>query len=59
VQPRRVLAVGLVVFAVIWILIDGPIEGPVLLTLNQSHGVTMADMLSVIAVFAAAVLWFR
>lgn len=55
---RRVLAVVLVVLAVVWVLVDGPVEGRVLVVFNRTHGLTVADLASVVAVLvAAALLW--
>ena len=55
--PRRVLAGVLVVLAVVWVLVDKPVEGPTVLVLTRHHGVTVADLLSVAALLAAVVLW--
>ena len=54
---RRVLmAILLVIAAVIWVRINGPVEGRTLLVLSQNHGITVADMLSVVALAMAAVI---
>ena len=54
---RRVVTAGLlVVCAVIWVLVNGPIEGPTLLVLSPDHGVTLSDLASVAAVVVAAAL---
>jgi hypothetical protein len=53
---RGVLAAGLVVAAVVWFRVNGPVEGKVLIVLSYNHGVTVADLLSVAAVLLAAVL---
>jgi hypothetical protein len=53
---RRWLAVGLAGAAVIWILVNGPVEGPVLLTLTPSHGITVADLPSLALIIIAAVI---
>jgi hypothetical protein len=50
------LAVGLVGAAVIWILINGPVEGPVLLTLTASHGITVADLVSLGLIIIAGLI---
>ena len=44
--------------AVVWVRINGPVEGRTLLVLSRNHGVTSADMLSVLALAGAAVLAF-
>jgi hypothetical protein len=53
---RRWLAVALVAAAVIWILINQPVEGPVLLTLSATHGITVADLLSIAFLMIAGLL---
>jgi hypothetical protein len=54
---RRVLLAGLlVVGAVIWAKIDKPIEGRTLLELTPHHGLTTADLLSVVMLAMALVL---
>jgi hypothetical protein len=53
---RSCLAVGLVGAAVIWILINGPVEGPVLLTLTASHGITVADLVSLGLIIIAGLI---
>jgi hypothetical protein len=53
---RLLLAALLVVAAVVWVRINGPVEGRTLLVLSRNHGVTSADMLSVLALAGAAVL---
>jgi len=52
-RRRRVLAGVLVVFAVVWVLVNAPVEGPTLLVLTRTHGITAADLLSVAAVLVA------
>lgn len=50
---RAGLAAGLVVAAGIWVLVNKPVEGPTLLVLSPSHGVTFADLLSLVALGVA------
>lgn len=52
---RALLAVILVAAGLVWLRVDEPIEGRVLLELTPNHGITSADLLSV-AAFAAAVI---
>jgi hypothetical protein len=52
-RGRRVLAGVLVVLAVVWVLVNEPVEGPTLLVLTRTHGITAADLLSVAAVLVA------
>jgi hypothetical protein len=57
-RRRTWLAMGLVAAAAIWILVNGPVEGPVLLVLSPSHGITVADLPSIGAVgIAGLILW--
>lgn len=51
-----VVALGLVVVAVIWVLVDGPVEGATLVVVTPDHGLTVADLLSFAALAVAAVL---
>lgn len=52
--PRT--AAVLVLVAALWLLVNGPTEGRVLLSLSPSRGVTVADLLAVPPVALAAVL---
>ena len=57
-RRRTWLAMGIVVAAAIWVLVNGPVEGPVLLVISPSHGVTVADLPSIGAVvIAGLILW--
>ena len=53
---RVALAAGLVVLAGVWVLVNKPVEGPTLLVLSPSHGVTFADLFSLVALGVAAEL---
>jgi hypothetical protein len=53
---RLLLAVLLVAAAVIWAKINKPIEGETLLVLSRNHGITTADMLSVVLLAMAVVV---
>ena len=55
---RRVTALVLVVFGGVWLLVNSPVEGPVLVRLTPGHGLTTADLLSVLAFLIAGWLWF-
>ena len=37
-------AVTLAVVSVVWLLVNGPMEGPVLLTVAPGHGITGGDL---------------
>ena len=53
---RRVVAALLVVLAVVWLFVNRPVEGPTLLVLSRNHGITAADLLSVLLVLVAVAL---
>jgi hypothetical protein len=53
---RLLLAALLVVAAVIWVRINKPVEGRTLLELTSNHGVTTADLLSLVALAMALVI---
>jgi hypothetical protein len=53
---RRWLAAGLAAAAVGWVLVNGPVEGPVLLILTSSHGITVADLPAIAVLVIAGVL---
>jgi hypothetical protein len=56
-SARRLLLAGLlVVSAVIWVRINKPVEGDVLLELTSRHGVTTADLLSLVMLAMAVVI---
>lgn len=56
-SARRLLLAGLlVVAAVIWVRINKPVEGDVLLELTSRHGVTTADLLSLVMLAMAVVI---
>jgi hypothetical protein len=55
---RLLLAALLVIAAVIWARINKPVEGRTLLELTSNHGVTTADLLSLVALAMAVVLAF-
>lgn len=56
-SARRLLLAGLlVVAAVIWVRINKPVEGEVLLELSRRHGVTTADLLSLVMLAMAIVI---
>jgi hypothetical protein len=41
---------------VIWILVNQPVEGPVLVVLSANHGITVADLLSIAFLMIAGLL---
>ena len=42
--------------AVVWVFVNKPVEGPIILPLTRTHSVTAADLLSVALVLVALVL---
>jgi hypothetical protein len=52
-RTRRVVAVLLLPASAAWVLFNGPIEGPILLTLSPQHGLTVSDLLAVLGVLVA------
>jgi hypothetical protein len=45
IRPAWVLLGLLVHLEMAWLLVNGPVEGPVLLRLADKHGLTLADLL--------------
>ena len=45
---QGVLVIGAVAVAAAWVLVDHPLEGPVMLTLTSDHGVHYTDVLAII-----------
>jgi hypothetical protein len=50
------LAFGLIAAAVIWLLVNAPVEGRVLLVLTPDHGITVADLPSFAAIVVAGLI---
>jgi hypothetical protein len=59
--PRlgRPAAVLLAVVSVLWFLVNGPVEGVVLISLTEDHGLTSADLAGVAGLGVAAWVWAR
>jgi hypothetical protein len=47
VRGNRLAALALVPLSLAWLLFNGPFEGPTLVVLSWSHGITAADLISV------------
>ena len=45
VWPRRLTYAALIVFAVLWLRVNGPLEGYVLATFGRGNGLTVGDLL--------------
>ncbi|MDH6283111.1 hypothetical protein M2280_004354 [Prescottella agglutinans] len=52
-RPSALSAAATLVAAAVWLPVNGPAEGPVLLVVTPSHGLTVADLLSAVALLAA------
>ena len=51
---RYVVGGVLLVAAVVWSRVNGPVEGHTLISLTYNHGFTVADIVSVVLVLVAA-----
>jgi hypothetical protein len=49
----------LIVLCGLWLLVDKPLEGPVLLVLARGHGITVSDLLAPAGIALAAVVLYR
>jgi hypothetical protein len=47
-------AVTLTVASVLWLFVNGPMEGPVLIDLSATHGITGGDLAGVVGLGLAA-----
>jgi len=45
---------AVVPLALAWLVVNGPMEGPTLLPVTWNHGVTLADLLSALALVTLA-----
>jgi hypothetical protein len=45
-RPSRAAAIVLIIFSVLWVLFNGPLEGHVLLSYTSDNGLTESDLLS-------------
>lgn len=52
-KPNRWSILAVLVFALIWPLADGALEGNVLLTINSTTGITVSNLFSCVAVVVA------
>jgi hypothetical protein len=58
-RDTPVWPVVLIVLCGLWLLVNKPLEGPVLLVLSRDHGITVSDLLAAGGVILAAVLLYR
>jgi hypothetical protein len=49
----------LIVLCGLWLLVNKPLEGPVLVVISRDHGITLSDLLAVAGVAFAAVQLYR
>lgn len=54
-RPSRMAAFALIGVAIVWVLVNGPLEGYVLYSFTPYNGLTVADLFSIAAVGIA--LW--
>lgn len=59
VRPRGWYLLVLAFLSLAWLLVDDPVEGPGLLRLSASHGVTVADLAVPLAWALVAAGWLR
>ncbi len=57
-RPTRLSATATAIAALLWLVGNGKLEGQVLLEVSQTRGVTVSDLLSVVA-FGVSVWGFR
>jgi hypothetical protein len=58
-KPNALSILSTLTFAVIWPFVNGILEGNLLVTLTSTHGITVSDLLSVLAVAIALVQAIR
>lgn len=58
-KPNRWSIMTLLTVALIWPFVNGDLEGDVLLTIDRTSGITVSDLLSVLAVVIAFVQAMR
>jgi hypothetical protein len=49
IRGSRLAALALIPLALVWLVVNNPFEGPTLMVLSWSHGVTASDLISVVA----------
>ncbi|MCE4268233.1 hypothetical protein [Rhodococcus globerulus] len=58
VKPSRISAIAAAFAALMWLLLNGPLEGQVLWSLTPENGLTVSDLFSFVAFGIAARGWF-
>jgi hypothetical protein len=61
VWPRRLTYAAVIVFALLWLRVNGPMEGYVLISFGRDNGLTLGDLLVPVEflVIAAVSSWKR
>ncbi|WP_372733665.1 hypothetical protein [Nocardioides sp.] len=52
-------AVALAVFSLWWLLVNKPLEGPVLISFGGEHGLVATDLVGLVGVGLAGLVWWR
>ena len=50
---------AVILLSLLWLLVNKPLEGPVLVVVSRGHGITLSDLLTPAGVAFAAVLLYR
>jgi hypothetical protein len=58
-KPTKWSILATLAFAVMWPFVNGVLEGKILLKISSIHGITVSDLLSVLAVVIALVQTMR
>lgn len=58
-RDSPVWPVAVILLSAAWLLVDKPLEGPVLAVISHGHGITLSDLLAPAGVAFAAVLLYR
>jgi hypothetical protein len=53
IRGTRWWAVALILLSLSWLVINKPLEGPILLYINRWHGLTLADLVSFVGIAVA------
>jgi hypothetical protein len=54
IRGSRLAAVALILISLVWLVVNRPFEGPTLVALSWSHGITAADLVSFAGLLIAA-----
>ena len=58
-RRRRAAALLLLPVSAGWVLFNGPIEGPILVTFSTDHGLTVSDLLAAVGVLVGGAVLLR